>query len=209
MVHSLGGGGGNGSGPCYSAVGRLAGLGVTADVIRHSRICYFPAQRLVIDSAAGTGQGLPAWHRSLPGVLGVLRVHRSLPGVPGSSGSRPLEAPLSIPQPGRSPPPWSHRCCLGERVRSPPGDPQCPRAGPRLRRDEVSPPRDGAVVGGPRELAQHCPAGVARAKRGSKEARREGGRAARCCRFGRARLQALGQGPAQCAAAELHLLEPG
>ena len=73
----------------------------------------FLPQRLVIDSAAGTGRGLQAaaWHRSLPGgprrswgyhslpgVLGVLGGHRSLPGVPGVLGERsPQSAPLHTP----------------------------------------------------------------------------------------------------------------
>lgn len=130
----------------------------------------FLPQRLVIDSAAGTGRGLPAWHRNLPGVLGALGGHHSLPGVPAVLGEQtPQSAPLH-------PPAWQETPALITQMlpwrkgSETPGNPQHPRAGPWLPRDEVSSPRDWAVVGGPRELAQPWPAGVARAKSGSKRA---------------------------------------
>lgn len=93
-------------------------------------------------------------------------------------------------------------------LRAPLGTPQHPRPGPWLSRDEVLSHGDGAAVGELRELAQPWLAGSCPSQARTK-AGREGWRAARCCRFGRGRLQALGQGPVRRAAAELHLLEPG
>lgn len=148
----------------------------------------FLPQRPVIDSAAGTGQGLPAWHRSLTGVSGVLRGHHSLPRVPevleghhsllGVPRVRGEQTPQSTPL---HPPAWQETPMLVTEMlpwrkgSEPPRDPQRPRAGPRLLRDELSSPRDGAVAGGLWELAQPAGLGVARARRGSKQAGKEGG----------------------------------
>lgn len=107
---------------------RDASLGWGSLLMSFSTAGYviFLPQRWVIDSAAGTGWGLPAWHRSLPGVLGSSGGTSACPGSSGgtaaclgshvssggtaaclgsrgSLGSRPLKMPLSIPQPGRRP----------------------------------------------------------------------------------------------------------
>lgn len=103
----------------------------------HDGNVIFLPQCPLIDSAAGIGQGLPAWHHSLPG--GSWGYH---------TGSWGTEAPLSILQHGRTPLPWTPRCCPAENAQRSPGDPQHPRVGPRVHGDDVGPGRGSGALRG-------------------------------------------------------------
>lgn len=126
------------------ALAASLGWGSLLMSFRDGNVIFLPRCPL-IDSAAGIGRGLPAWHHSLPGLLGVLG--GTIACLGSHTGSWGAEAPLSIPQPDRTPLPWTLKCCLENAQRSP-GDPQHPRAGSQVHRDEVGPgPGSGAVPG--------------------------------------------------------------